>query len=215
VYAWSGLGLFSATQPITVWRLPTTVSPVPSTVTATLTVTENYVEGSITHRNITTAPFAMSVHDSQREILDMGTDFLTLFSQSNIPTSQVLHNFSSACGGRDAEAVDTDRARSSYVQNFSKFRISSVPPVTFNFGGRCPFRLRPGDACAAYNVHWEITYIKADAVHYVGEPEITDGVDYVTAVLENNQWKLCSSDFSGVSTNPTTGLKRSVEWRLH
>ncbi|HEX7793491.1 MAG TPA: IPT/TIG domain-containing protein [Vicinamibacterales bacterium] len=215
VYAWSGLGIFSAPQPITVWRLPATVSPVPSTVTATLTVTENYVEGSITHRNITTAPFAMSVHDSQKEILDEGTDFLTLFSQSNIPTSQVLHNFSATCGGRDAEAVDTDRARSTYVQNFSKFRISSIPPVTFNFFGRCAFRLRPGDACAAYNVHWEITYIKADDVHYVGEPEITDGIDYVTAVLENNQWKLCSSDFSGVSTNPKTGAKRFVERRLH
>jgi hypothetical protein len=212
VYAWSGLGTFSATQPITVWHLPTTVSPVPSTVTATLTVTENYVEGSITHRNITTAPFVMSVHDSQKEILDMGEDFLTLFSQSNIPTSQVLHNFSTACGGRDAEAVDTDRARSSYVQNFSKFRISRILPVTFNFGGRCPFRLRAADACSAFNVHWEITYIKADAFHYVGEPEITDGVDYVTAVLENNQWKLCASDFSGVSTDPKTGVKRFVEW---
>lgn len=212
VYGWNGLGIFSAPQPITVWRLPTTVSPVPSTVTTTLTVTENYVEGSITHRNITTAPFVMSVHDSQKEILDMGEDFLTLFSQSNIPTNQVLHNFSTACGGRDAEAVDTDRARSSYVQNFSKFRISRITPVTFNFGGRCAFRLRSGDACSQFNVHWEITYIKADEFHYVGEPEITDGVDYVTAVLENNQWKLCSSDFSGVSTNPTTGLKRFVEW---
>jgi hypothetical protein len=157
----------------------------------------------------------MSVHDSQKEILDEGTDFLTLFSESNIPTSQVLHNFSSACGGTSAEAADTDRARSSYVQNFSKFRISSIPPVTFNFGGRCAFRLRSGDACAAYNVHWEITYIKADEFHYVGEPEITDGIDYVTAVLENNQWKLCSSDFSGVSTNPKTGAKRFVERRLH
>jgi hypothetical protein len=215
VYAWSGLGIFSAPQPITVWRLPTTVSPVPSTVTATLTVTENYVEGSITHRNITTAPFVMSVHDSQKEILDMGDDFLTLFSQSNIPTNQVLHNFSTACGGRDAEAVDTDRARSSYVQNFSKFRISRITPVTFNFLGRCAFRLRRGDACSAFNVHWEITYIQADEFHYVGEPEITDGVDYVTAVLDNNQWRLCSSDFSGVSTNPKTGAKRFVEWRLH
>jgi hypothetical protein len=214
VYAWSGLGTFVATQPITIWQLPATVSPVPSVVTAILTITENYVEGSITHRNITTAPFVMSVHDSQKEILDMGNDFLTLFSQSNIPTSQVLHNFSSACGGTAAEAADTDRARSSYVQNFSKFRISSIPPVTFNFGGRCAFRLRPGDACSAFNVHWEITYVKADGIHYVGEPEITDGVDYVAAVLENNQWKLCSSDFSGVSTNPTTGLKRSVEWSL-
>jgi hypothetical protein len=212
VFAWSGPGTFSATEPITIWHLPATVSPVPSPVTVTLTVTENYVEGSVTHRNVTTAPFVMQVHDSQKEILDMGEDFLTLFSESNVPTSDVLHNFSTACGGRDAEAVDTDRARSSYVQNFSKFRISPILPVLINFGGRCPFRARPADACSAFNVHWEITYIKADEFHYVGEPEITDGVDYVTAVLENNRWRLCASDFSGVSTNPKTGAKRFVEW---
>ena len=180
VFAWSGPGSFSATEPITIWHLPATVTPVPSPVTATLTVTENYVEGSVTHRNVTTAPFVMQVHDSQKEILDMGEDFLTLFSQSNVSTNDVLHNFSTACGGRDAEAVDTDRARSLYVQNFSKFRISRILPVLINFGGRCPFRARPGDACSAFNVHWEITYIKADEFHYVGEPEITDGVDYVT-----------------------------------
>jgi hypothetical protein len=212
VFAWSGPGTFSATEPITIWHLPATVSPVPSPVTATLTVTENYVEGSVTHRNVTTAPFVMQVHDSQKEILDMGEDFLTLFSQSNVSTNDVLHNFSTACGGRDAEAVDTDRARSLYVQNFSKFRISRILPALINFGGRCPFRARPGDACSAFNVHWEITYIKADEFHYVGEPEITDGVDYVSAVLENNRWRLCASDFSGVSTNPKTGAKRLVEW---
>jgi hypothetical protein len=181
-------------------------------VTVTLTVTETYVEGSITHRNIKTQPFVMQVHDSQKEILDMGEDFLTLFSESNVPTNQVLHNFSTACGGRDAEAADTDRARASYVQDFSKFRISRVLPVGVNFGGRCPFRSRPADACSAFNVHWEITYIKADEFHYVGEHETTVGVDYVTAVLENNVWRLCGSDFSGTSTNPLTGISRHVEW---
>ena len=74
------------------------------------------------------------------------------------------------------------------------------------------FRARPADACSAFKVHWEITYIKADEFHYVGEPEITDGVDYVSAVLENNRWRLCASDFSGVSTNPKTGARRLVEW---
>jgi hypothetical protein len=211
-FAWSGPGVFSASEAITVWRLPANLPSVPSPVTVTLTVTETYVEGSITHRNNKTQPFVMQVHDSQKEILDMGEDFLTLFSESNVPTNQVLHNFSTACGGRDAEAADTDRARASYVQDFSKFRISRVLPVGVNFGGRCPFRSRPADACSAFNVHWEITYIKADEFHYVGEHETTVGVDYVTAVLENNVWRLCGSDFSGTSTNPLTGISRHVEW---
>jgi hypothetical protein len=211
-YEWTGAGSFSASEPITIWRLPATVSPVPSPVTATLTVTENYVEGAVTHHNVTTAPFLMQVHDSQKEILDMGEDFLSLFSQSNISTNDVLHNFSTTCGGRSEEASDTDRARASYVQDFSKFRITRIIPVLLNFGGRCPFRARQADACSAFNVHWEVTYIKSDEAHRVGDKEITDGVDYVTAVLESNRWRLCASDFSGVSTNPKTGVRRLVEW---
>ncbi len=213
VFAWTGPGSFSATEPITSWHLPATVSPVPSPVTVTLTVTENYVEGSVTHRNVTIAPFVMQVHDSQKEILDMGEDFLTLFSQSNVPTDQVLHNFSMACDGRSQEANDTNNARKNYVQDFPRFRITRLTPVLFPFGtSRCPGTGQRADACSAFIVHWEITYIRADEIHFVGEHETTDGVDYVSAVLENNQWKLCASNFSGMATNPLTGAKRLVGW---
>jgi hypothetical protein len=151
------------------------------------------------------------VHDSQTEILGMGEDFLTLFSNSSVPTSQVLHNFSTSCAGRDAEASDTNGNRAKYVEDFPKFRITRHMPVLIQFGGRCQFN-EPGDACSAFDVHWEATYIKADATHYVGEHETTDGTDYVSAVLENNQWRLCSSRFSGTVTNPLTGATRLVEW---
>ena len=171
------------------------------------------MEGSVTHRNITIAPFVMQVHDSQKEILDMGEDFLTLFSQSNIPTDQVLHNFSMACDGRSQEADDTNNARKKYVQDFPKFRITRLTPVLFPFGtSRCPATGQHADACSAFTVHWEITYIRADELHYVGEHETTDGVDYVSAILENNQWKLCASNFSGMATNPLTRAKRFVTW---
>jgi len=212
-YSWSGPGAFSANEAITIWHLPATVSPVPSAVTATLTVTETYVEGSVTHRNVTTAPFSMQVHDSQKEILDMGDDFLTLFSQSNVPTDQVLHSFSTACSGRAAEADDTNKARRNYVQDFSKFRLTRFIPVLVSFGDKCPVTGERGDACSAFQVHWEITYIRDVDTHYAGQHETTIGVDYVSAILdENNQWKLCSSHFSGTSTNPLTGISRHVEW---
>jgi hypothetical protein len=55
-------------------------------------------------------------------------------------------------------------------------------------------------------VHWEVTYRSN------GQREITDGVDYVTAVLENNRWLLCHSDFEGTATNLTTGITRAVTW---
>ncbi len=211
-YEWTGAGSFSATEPITIWRLPSTVSPAPSPVTATLTVTETYVEGSVTHRNVTTAPFVIQVHDSQKEVLDMGEDFLRLFSQSNIPTDQVLHNFSTACDGRASEADDTSKARRDYVQDYSKFTISRLTPVLISFGGRCPVFSERGDACSAFVVHWEITYIRNVDGYRTGDRIKTDGTDYVSAIVENNQWRLCSSRFSGRSTNTLTGATRLVEW---
>ena len=214
-YEWTGPGTVVGSTTSASWRLPASLSSTPAPLTLTLRVTETFVEGAITHRNVTTATFVMQAHDSQKEILDTGEDFLTLFSRSEVGTNEVLRNFSPTCdggSGRSLEAIDVDRSREYYTQDFSKFRVMKLPPVTFNFGGRCTFRLRRADACSAFVVHWEVVYKKADAFHKVGDRETTDGIDYVTAVLENNVWRLCHSDFSGVSTNLTAGTTRLVDW---
>ncbi len=216
-YEWSGPGTFTTAAATTAWRLPSDVPSTPAAVTATLTVTETYIEGAVQHRNQTSQSLVMQVHNSQEEIMVLAEDFLTRFTRSELPTDQVLHNFSRTCDGgrgRAAEAADVDRSRREYVQDFSRFRMARLPPVRFNFGGACvafgdPGRIRPSDACAELSVHWEITYIDAGRV---GRREITDGVDHVTAVLENNQWRLCHSDFRGTSINPTTGIRTAVSW---
>ena len=204
-YEWTGAGSFSGSGATTAWRAPSTPAP----VTVTLKVVESFTEGPVTHRNESTRSFVVDVHDSQKEILDMGEDFLTRFSQSNIGTSEVLHNFSTTCDrgrGRDDEKGDVDKNRADYIEDFSKFRITRRPPVTFNFGGRCTFRLRAADACAAYAVHWEVVDRRN------GSRGVSDGIDHVTAVLENNRWLLCHSDFEGTETNLTTGVTRYVQW---
>jgi hypothetical protein len=215
-YEWAGPGTFSGSTPTVAWRLPATVSPIPSPVSATLTVTETYSEGKVTQKN-TSDPktFVMNVHDSQKEILDMGEDFLTLFSQSNVSTNDVLHNFSTTCdggGGRAEEKNDVDHNRATQIQDFSKFRITRLPPVTFHFGGICPYRARPADACSAFSVVWEVRYIKDDPPYKAGDRVRTVGTDYVTAVLESNRWRLCHSDFEGTSTNLLTGVTTLVQW---
>jgi hypothetical protein len=58
-------------------------------------------------------------------------------------------------------------------------------------------------------VHWEVINKNPPDT---GKREITDGTDYVTAVLENSRWYLCHSDFSGTVTNPMTGATRHVVW---
>ncbi|HEX7793492.1 MAG TPA: IPT/TIG domain-containing protein [Vicinamibacterales bacterium] len=212
-FLWTGPGTFGGTTATTSWHLPASVLPAPSPVTVTVTAVETYTEGKVTHTQASEPKsLVMQVHDSQKEILDMGEDFLTLFSNSSIPTDQVLHNFSTSCQGRSTEANDTNRARASYVQDFAKFRITRLTPVIIAFGSQCQVTGK-ADACSAFTVHWEITYLKADSDgHYVGEHETTDGTDYVSAVLENNQWRLCASNFSGRSTNPLTGVTRLVSW---
>jgi hypothetical protein len=213
-YEWSGPGTFSGTGSSVLWTAPASVPTRPSPVTITLKVTETYTEGDITQRNVSTGSYVVSLHDSQTEILDIGEDFLTLFTHSEIPTDQVLHNFSATCGGRADEANDVNRARQQYVEDFSKFRISRLPPVPVNFGGTFFLfadRVRRGDALARFQVHWEVTYIiDVDKTRRKGTREAADGVDYVTAVLENDRWRLCSSDFDGITTNMLTGIRRAV-----
>ena len=62
------------------------------------------------------------------------------------------------------------------------------------------------DACITYTAHWEVTSRSN------GSREITDGVDYVSAVLENDKWLLCHSDFIGTSTNLLTGEVKALRW---
>jgi hypothetical protein len=213
-YEWSGPGTFSGSGSSISWTAPASVPSRPSPVSISLTVVENYVEGDVAQRNTSSASYVVSVHDSQTEIFDIGEDFLTLFTHSEIPTDQVLHNFSTTCGGRAAEADDVNRARRQYVEDFSKFRISRLPPVSINFGGSFYLfadRVRRADAMARFQVHWEITYIiDVDPTRRKGTHEVSDGVDYVTAVLENDRWLLCSSDWDGVSVDSLTGFRRTV-----
>jgi len=93
-FLWTGPGTFAGTTATTSWHLPASVSPAPSPATVTVTAVETYAEGKLTHTQ-TSEPksVVMQVHDSQKEILDMGEDFLTLFSNSSVTTSQVMHNF--------------------------------------------------------------------------------------------------------------------------
>jgi hypothetical protein len=207
-YAWSGAGAFSGSGATVSWRAPGSLSPTPSPVTVTLAVTELFTESGVAHKNTTSATFVVQVHDSQREILDMGEDFLTLFSRSEVPADQVLHNFSTTCddgSGRAAEKRDVDRNRAEFV--YTKFTITRVPPVTFNFGGLCIAKVaNRADACATFRVHWEFVEKKS------GAPGVTDGTDFITAVYEGDRWYLCHSNFSGLATFHTLGITRWVNW---
>jgi hypothetical protein len=213
-YEWSAPGTLMPSGATLTWKVPASFSGgVPTTASIGLKVTEKFVEGGVTHQQSTSSTFPVRVHDSQKEIMDAGEDFLLLFSDSTKTTSQVLHNFSTTCDGgkgRAAEAVDVDRNRADLIENLAAARVTRRPPVTFSFVRQGCFpagRFQPGtDACSSYTVHWETTR-RSD-----GKREITDGIDYVSAILENDRWLLCHSDFIGTVTNALTGEIRAITW---
>lgn len=213
-FAWAGVGSLTPAGPVLTWKVPTAVTGgTPATVTLGLTVTESFTEGGVTHRQETVGSYGVRVHDSQKEITDAGQDFLLRFSDSSYTTAQVLHQFSTTCDsgrGRSAEEGDVDRNRRDYTQNAAAARITARPPVNFNFRGSCVLPdgrvQRNVDACITYTAHWEVTSRSN------GSREITDGVDYVSAVLENDKWLLCHSDFIGTSRKALTGELTAVSW---
>ncbi len=213
-YAWTGPGSLTSSGTTLTWKLPTSLTGgTPATATIGLTVTETFTEGGVSHRQESSGTFPVRVHDSQKEVTDAGQDFLLRFSDSSYSTTQVLHQFSTTCDsgrGRSAEEGDVDRNRRDYTQIAAAARITARPPVTFNFRGSCVLPdgrvQRNVDACMTYTAHWEVTR-KSD-----GRREITDGVDYVSAVLENDRWLLCHSDFIGTSRVGLTGELRMVSW---
>jgi hypothetical protein len=207
-YAWSGPGTFTGSGATVMWQVPGSVSPTPSPVTVELTVAETFAEGGVTHRQSSSGTFVVQVHDSQSEILEAGEDFLTLFSQSNVPANQVLRGFSTTCDkgdGREAERHDVEANRANYVHDFSAFRISRRGPATIAFRGVCILPdgrvQRNVDACSSFAVHWEVTE------RATGARRVTNGVDYVSAALENNRWLLCHSDFIATSGFPSFGIR--------
>ena len=194
---WTGPGTFGGTTATTSWHLPATVSPVPSPVTITLTAVETYVEGKadaqkrvgpkdVRHAGARLAegnprhgpgfPHACSRNRTCRRTMCCTTFRRRATVVKDVPT----------------KSSTSTRIARLYTQDFSAFRISRRGPATINFHSLCVLpdgRVQSNiDACSSFAVHWEV--IKKSS----GVREITNGVDYVSAVVENNNWRLCHSE---------------------
>lgn len=200
-YEWSApAGTFSGTGPSVTWRAPQQFLT-PGTVVLTLTV----VDGP--HR--VTGTTAVRLHDSVREVGDMTSRFLRLFSDSSVAPEVVIQDFLPNCGadnrGRENELADVVRNRNTLT--ITEWFVGP-PGVTIDFGGVCPFRARRGDACAQAAVRWR-SVEKSN-----GRVSVATGSDQVTAIYNGTRWGLCDSDFDGTVTSltgermPSTFFKR-------
>lgn len=197
-YEWTAAtGTFEGSGPAVRWRAPGQFST-PADVQLTLRVIERYdtvndqgLPVSAEHR--VTSVATVSLHDSRKEIADLGHEFLVDFSLQR-PPDVVVRNFSDSCRGKSEERSDV--VGNQAARTIVEYSIGA-PDVTVSFGAVCQYfasRGRYGDGCASYPVRWR-NIEKAD-----GRVTNTTGFDQVNAILENGRWRLCDSDFNGTVT---------------
>ena len=197
-FMWSAdAGTFSGTGSGVTWTAPHTFAT-PANVILRLTVTErfeasNNAGGTVSGENTVGTSTTVRLHDSAKEVGDLAVDFLTAFSQQLNP-DYVIRNFTTSCSGTPKERADVAGNQQDVVINF--YKLGTADTIV-GFTGRCLFRDEPGDACAFVPAEWH-SYIKGatykpEYAPHIGQTQIVTGTDQVTAVLENDQWKLCDS----------------------
>jgi hypothetical protein len=186
VFQWTAdTGTFTDTGATVKWHAPSDATT-PASITLSLNVADNT-------GNSATSSTTISLHDSAKEVGNLARDFLLDFSDSSRPASFVVRNFSKSprCEGeRDAEFSQIEENRRLY-----RITSSSVGAAKVNvqFGSQpCSYVPRNGDACAAVPATWDSVCVTADPACIPGR---SDGTDYVTAVYEESQWRLCASYF--------------------
>jgi hypothetical protein len=186
-FQWTAdVGTFSGSGATVTWRAPADAEA-PRSVTLSLTVSDGAGSASSTA--------SVSLHDSIKEVGGLARDFLLDFSNSSNPPAFVVRNFSKSprCEAeRDDEFSQIERNRQLYDITSSSIGAASV---TIQFASRpCAYEPRNGDACAVIPATWNSVCITSDPACIPGKVE---GVDYVTAVFEQSQWRLCASYFEG------------------
>ncbi len=192
-YEWSAsAGTFEGTGAKVAWRAPDALTT-PVDVTLTLKVTERfgYPGGAKVYSQNVSGTVAVSVHNSAREIGEIGRQFLLDFSDSNIrDISSIMRNFIPGCYGTKEE---TDQV----TENRRRYKIieSSVgePKTTVNFGGVCPYDGKKGDACTAVPVYWKSIDLDRN------KTEAVTGTGWLASyyVPATKRWGLCDSSFEG------------------
>jgi hypothetical protein len=201
-FTWSAdAGTFIGTGANVTWTAPPTFTT-PGTATLKLTVTERLTATGaggqqVTGENLSAATTQIRLHNSSKEVGDLAVDFLTAFSQQMDPLT-VVRNFTTSCRGRADELSDVQHNQVDFTIRSWKL---GTPDTQVPFTGTCPFpnRLVQGDACSYVPAEWH-SLVKAAVYHpelapYIGRTMNVNGTDLVSAVLENDQWKLCASNW--------------------
>jgi hypothetical protein len=198
-YQWeAGVGTFEGEGRSVRWRAPDRADT-PTNLLLRVTVIERYdgvndqgLPAPAEHRVTGSVP--VSLHDSEKELSDLGGEFLTDFSQQRLSPEAIVRNFTDSCRGKSDELTDVRNNQNE--QTIVEYSVG-VPQVTISFGAVCQYfssRGRFGDGCAYYPVRWKSTR-KSD-----GRVTVSQGFDQVNALFQGGRWQLCDSDFNGTVT---------------
>jgi hypothetical protein len=195
-------GTFTGTGPSVTWKAPALFGA-PTMAKITLTVIERYTGTDATGNPVSrehrvSAVTSVSVHDSEKEIGDLATAFLTDFSNSAISPEAAVRYFYDGCSGKAAELQDIKDNRATYVVNSYKL---GTPRVSVDFEGTCAFRARKADACVSMSCEWHSTEIAS------GDNGVARGTCYLTSVYRDTKWQLCTSEFEGTTSFRTAFMR--------
>ena len=190
-YTWqANAGTFEGQGATVTWRAPREVAA-PTNCTISLTVTEVYGSG---RQNIVpgTGP-TIRVHDSVKELGNLGMAFLSDFANSSISPSACVREFSQNCQGRKEEENDIVDNRRRYQILGHSLLLSSVRLTSSTRGDivvSCSFTSRIIH-CDPFDPEDPETWGCV-----VGRVGTSSGDCLMTGVYEQDRWWLCTSNFS-------------------
>ena len=151
-------GTFDGTGKTVAWTAPDSATT-PAKVTITLKIVENYGHPgqpkNFSHE--VTSSVEVALHDSTSEVRRMAEQFLVDFSDTNIKDWQyIMRNFNA---GACPSPADVEAEKEDVIRHYTEFQMINSRigdgKVSVNFRSFCPFRGRPGDACAVVPVYWD------------------------------------------------------------
>jgi hypothetical protein len=201
-FEWSApQGTFTGTGRSVKWRAPTS-EITPADYTLKLTVVEVYLGQNdagmiVSKEHRVTSQVTVRVHNSRKELGDMGQAFLTKFGTSSIAPAACLVDFTDSCRGKLEELSDIQNNRDSFqilgymlgqprVNVYSPFDRAEMY-ITCSFDSKI-LKCAPGDSTCK-----------------VGSVVHGDGDCYLTARYEQARWWLCDSHYASLQAlTPTT-----------
>jgi hypothetical protein len=207
----SDAGQFTGQGTTVTWKPNATIAT-PADSILTVTVVEPYqaldAQGRlVTREHRVAGSTSLRVHDSRRELGNLGLTFLRRFATSSIAPEACVADFSDNCRGKREEREDIEFNRTHFVILSSEFGAPNFTRLDLYTGAEmlipCAFESRyikcpPGTACA------------------VGSISRVRGDCRLTAVYEQSRWWLCMSNFLNGSSYLSPAMRaffgRDTEW---